>query len=36
VSGHEIEQLLQEAYATPQAIAAEAGRLANASHSASH
>jgi tripartite-type tricarboxylate transporter receptor subunit TctC len=30
VSGHEIETLLKEAYATPPAIAAKAGQLANA------
>jgi len=36
VSANEIEQLLQEAYATPPAIAAEAGKLANASHGATH
>jgi tripartite-type tricarboxylate transporter receptor subunit TctC len=34
VSGLEIEALLKEAYATAPAIAAEAGRLANATHNA--
>jgi tripartite-type tricarboxylate transporter receptor subunit TctC len=32
VSGSEIEKLLQESYATPKAIAAKAGRLANATN----
>jgi len=36
VSGKEIEKLLQEAYATPPAIAAKAGQLANANHSTTH
>jgi tripartite-type tricarboxylate transporter receptor subunit TctC len=35
VYGHDIEELLHEAYGTAPAIAAKAGKLANSNHDAS-